>query len=73
MTKDTYTLRLNQVRQRSQVANSEPMVLSMTRIKRQASNDYLLDLFIDKLGLARTLVKFRPNFQELRNTGITSV
>ena len=59
-------------RQRSQMENSEPMVLSMTSVKRQAFNDYLLDLFVDRLGLAQTLIKFHPNFQELRNTGIVS-
>jgi hypothetical protein len=44
-------------------------VFSMNSIKRGAFNDYLLDLFIDKLGLAGTLIKFHGNFQELRNTG----
>ena len=56
-------------RQRRQMENNEPMILSMASIKRQAFNDYLLDLFIDKLGLAQTLIKFHPNFQELRNIG----
>ncbi len=36
-------------RQRSQMENSELMVLSMSSIERRALNDYLLDLFIDKL------------------------
>jgi hypothetical protein len=56
-------------RQRRQMDNSEPMVFSMNSIKRGAFNDYLLDFFIDKLGLAGTLIKFHGNFQELRNTG----
>ena len=59
-------------RQRSQMENSEPMVLSMTSIKRQAFNDYLLDVFIHKLGLAQTLIRSHPNCQELRNMGIIS-
>ena len=56
-------------RQRGEMGKSEPMVLSMTSIKRQAFNDYLLDLFIHKLGLPQTLIKSHHNFQELRNTG----
>ena len=59
-------------RQRGQMENSEPMVFSMNSIKRRAFNDYLLDLFIDKLGLTRTLIKFHRNFQELRITGVIS-
>ena len=59
-------------RQRGQMENSEPIVFSMNSIKRRAFNDYLLDLFIDKLGLTGTLIKFHRNFQELRNTGIIS-
>lgn len=59
-------------RQRSQMDNIEPMVFSMNNIKRRAFNDYLLDLFIHKLGLAGTLIKFHSNFQELRNTGVIS-
>jgi len=58
-------------KQRGQMENSEPMVFSMNSIKRRAFNDYLLDLFIDKLGLAGTLIKSHNNFQELRNTGVT--
>ena len=42
----------------------------MNSIKRRAFNDYLLDLFIDKLGLAGTLIESHSNFQELRNTGV---
>ena len=57
-------------RQRSEMENSEPMVLSMNNIKRRALNDYLLDLFIDKLGLSATLIKFHNNFRDLRNTGV---
>lgn len=57
-------------RQRSQMENSQPMVFSMNSIKRRAFNDYLLDLFIDKLGLVGTLIKSHRNFQELRNTGV---
>ena len=57
-------------RQRSQMENSEPMVFSMNSIRRRAFNDYLLDLFIDKLGLVGTLIKSHRNFQELRNTGV---
>jgi len=59
-------------RQRSQMENIEPMVFSMNNIKRRAFNDYLLDLFIHKLGPAGTLIKFHNNFQELRNTGVMS-
>ena len=44
----------------------------MNSIKRRAINDYLLDLFIDKLGLAGTLIKFDKDFQELRNIGVIS-
>jgi hypothetical protein len=60
------------VEQGSEKENSELMVFSMNSIKRRAINDYLLDLFIDKLGLAGTLIKFDKDFQELRNIGVIS-
>ena len=42
----------------------------MSSVKRRALNDYLLDLFIDKLGLGETLIKFHKNFQDLRKIGV---
>ena len=49
-------LNVAKAEQRSRVAQEELSTLSMASVKRRALNDYLLHLFIDKLGLCRTLI-----------------
>ena len=63
-------LNVARAEQRSLVGAEELSILSMATVKRRALNDYLLDLFIDKLGLCRTLIKSHINFQGLRNHGV---
>ena len=63
-------LNVAKAEQRSLVGTEELSSLSMASVKRRALNDYLLDLFIDKLGLCRTLIKSHINFQDLRNHGV---
>ena len=63
-------LNVARAEQRSLVGAEELSILSMASVKRRALNDYLLDLFIDKLGLCRTLIKSHINFQDLRNHGV---
>ena len=63
-------LNVAKAEQRSRVAQEELSTLSMASVKRRALNDYLLHLFIDKLGLCRTLIKSHINFQDLRNHGV---
>ena len=63
-------LNVARAEQRSLVGAEEFSILSMASVKRRALNDYLLDLFIDKLGLCRTLIKSHINFQDLRNHGV---
>ena len=65
-------LNVAKAEQRSLVGTEELSSLSMASVKRRALNDYLLDLFIDKLGLCRTLIKSHINFQDLRNHGVIS-
>ena len=48
---------------------TEPFVFSMANCKRLYFNDYLLELFISKLGLNPTLIKNNPNYQFLRACG----
>jgi hypothetical protein len=47
---------------------SEPF--SMASQKRIALNQYLLELFIEKLGLDPTLIKSHPNYSKLCNHGV---
>ena len=49
-------LNVAKAEQRSRVAQEELSTLSMASVKHRALNDYLLHLFIDKLGLCRTLI-----------------
>ena len=63
-------LNVAKAEQRSRVAQEELSTLSMASVKHRALNDYLLHLFIDKLGLCRTLIKSHINFQDLRNHGV---
>ena len=63
-------LNVAKAERRSRVAQEELSTLSMASVKRRALNDYLLHLFIDKLGLCRTLIKSHINFQDLRNHGV---
>ena len=63
-------LNVAKAEQRSRVAQEELSTLSMASVKRRALNDYLPHLFIDKLGLCRTLIKSHINFQDLRNHGV---
>ena len=63
-------LNVAKAEQRSRAAQEELSTLSMASAKRWALNDYLVNLFIDKLGLCRTLTQFHINFQDLRNHGV---
>ncbi len=42
---------------------------SMKSIKQRYFNENLLKLFISKLGLEQTLIKYQESFEELRNYG----
>ncbi|MGI8543631.1 MAG: hypothetical protein ACR2MD_09170 [Aridibacter sp.] len=42
---------------------------SMRSIKQRYFNENLLKLFISKLGLEQTLIKYQESFEELRNYG----
>jgi hypothetical protein len=63
-------LNIAKAEQRENRASHESIILSMASIKRRALNDYLIELFIRKLGLSRALIKSHPNFQDLRNHGV---
>ena len=63
-------LNVAKAEQRSLISEEELSTLPMASVKRRALNDYLLHLFIDKLGLCRTLIKSHVNFQDLRNHGV---
>ncbi|WP_375505587.1 transposase [uncultured Nostoc sp.] len=53
-----------------QQLGQKPFVFSMASVKRRALNDHLLDTFISKLGLSPTVIKFHPNYQNLRSYGV---
>ena len=63
-------LNVAKAEQRTLVGEEELSILSMASAKRRALNDYLLDLFIDKLGLCKTLIESHINFQDLRKHGV---
>lgn len=54
---------------RSHHDESTTFVFSLDDHKRRASNDFLLEHFISKLGLNPTLIKNHPNFESLRTYG----
>lgn len=49
--------------------NAEPIVFSMTSIKRRALNEHLLETFISKLDLSPTVIKSHPNYRNLCSYG----
>jgi len=51
---------------------NEPQPFSMKSIKQQFFNEHLLKLFIGKLGLEQTLIKYQEHFENLRNFAIIS-
>lgn len=63
-------LNIAKAEQRDNREEHESIILSMASIKRRALNDYLIELFIRKLGISRTWIKSHPNFQDLRNHGV---
>ena len=46
---------------------NEPKPFSMKSIKQEYFNEHLLKLFICKLGLEQTLIKYQEPFENLRN------
>lgn len=50
----------------------EPKPFSMKSIKQQFFNEHLLKLFIGKLDLEQTLIKYQEHFENLRNFAIIS-
>lgn len=53
-------------------SNIAPKPFSMKSIKQLNFNEHLLKLFIDKLGLEQTLIKYQEHFEELRNFAVIS-
>jgi len=51
---------------------TEPKPFSMKSIKQQFFNEHLLKMFISKLGLEQTLIKYQEHFEKLRNYAIIS-
>lgn len=50
----------------------KPQPFSMKSIKQRFFNDHLLNLFISKLDLEQTLIKYQKTFEELRNYAVIS-
>lgn len=49
-----------------------PKPFSMQSIKQQFFNEHLLKMFISKLGLEQTLIKYQEHFENLRNYAVIS-
>ncbi len=50
----------------------EPKPFSMKSIKQQFFNEHLLKMFICKLDLEQTLIKYQEHFEKLRNYAVIS-
>jgi hypothetical protein len=66
----TVNLARMQANQRNSPGERKPF--SIKSIKQQFFNEHLLELFICKLGLEQTLIKYQEHFENLRNFAVIS-
>lgn len=66
----TVNLARMQVKQLTSTGEKKPF--SMKSVKQQFFNEHLLKLFICKLGLEQTLIKYQEHYETLRNYAVIS-
>ncbi len=63
------TVNLSRAMVGKELVGEDKKPFSMKSIKQRYFNENLLKLFISKLGLEQTLIKYQESFEELRNYG----